>query len=386
VVRILSNQANLAARLLALALLAGCSSNGLSQNPPVSQGNLNLNKLALAVGTARLPDGTVGLNVVATYRQPNGFSGTLLNTPSLTGPSGFVVSTTAQQGDGFGGSGTDGGTAHITGSAQTPNPLASPPPTTFGQIGGVFASGFAPFNDVGTGGQAYYPGHTPNLGDPYKLTSPTPTFFQPFYYTATPQRVYIGGPPAYPFFNDGTYPNGFAGYLPGFTTFALTAVSGNYTLSVNVPAVNAVPVTQTATAALNSTTALPPMTAPSFTSDGAGGGSGVVIVPSDPSIVETLVFIVDRTASLYYTVGPIAGAGSLPFTLPDNEGPCATKAPRCTPGPTMSTGDSFRVYAASFDYRQLEAEPPFNTTQTPTLAGANGQSDLTLSPALRGTY
>jgi hypothetical protein len=379
------------AALLLITTFTACSTNGLSQNPKITQANLSQNKGTLGVGTARLPDGTVGLNVVATYRQANGLSATLANTPMLTGPTGFVVPTTATVAvtpspapgapNGFGGSGSDASTAHISGSPENPNPLQSQAPTTFGQIGGVFASGFGPFNDIGTGGQAYYPGNTPTLGAPYNITSPTPTFGQPFF--ATAQLFYIGGPPAYRFFNDGSFPNHFAGYLPGFMAFEVAPVAGTYTLAINVPAANASPITQTASATLGSTGALPPLPTPTFASDHAGGGTGTVNVPS--GAVETLVFIVDQTANLYYTAGPMTGAGMQSFSLPDNEGPCAIKSIGCQPGPSMASGDTYNVFAVSFDYQQFEAEPPVNVQQVPTVVGANGQADLTMSTAISGT-
>ncbi len=377
--------------LLMIVTLAACSTNGLSQNPKITQATLSQNKATLGVGTARLPDGTVGLNVVATYRQANGLSATLANTPTLTGPSGFVVPTTPAVAptpspapgapNGFGGSGSDASTGHISGSPENPNPLQSQVPTTFGQIGGVFASGFGPFNDIGTGGQAYYPGNTPSLGAPYNIMSPTPTFGQPFF--ATAQLFYIGGPPAYRFFNDGSYPNKFAGYLPGFMTFEVAPVAGTYNLAINVPATNTSPITQAASATLTSTSALPPLPTPRFASDGAGGGTGTVNVPSGAA--ETLVFVIDQTANLYYTVGPMMGAGMQSFSLPDNEGPCATKSIGCQPGPSMASGDTYNIFAVSFDYQQFEAEPPVNVQQVPTVVGANGQADLTMSPAISGT-
>jgi hypothetical protein len=56
------------------------------------------------------------------------------------------------------------------------------------------------------------------------------------------------------------------------------------------------------------------------------------------------------------------------------------------PGVSITSGDQYLVYAASFDYKQFEAEPPGNTSQTPTITGSGGQADISLSPAFSGTY
>ena len=88
----MKNRIHFSAILVAAAILAGCSTNGASINPSVSRGNLNNDKLQLAVGTANIAfDGAIGLNVVTTFRQSNGLSAVLLDTPTITGPAGFVV-------------------------------------------------------------------------------------------------------------------------------------------------------------------------------------------------------------------------------------------------------------------------------------------------------
>ena len=77
---------------LTVALLAACATNGGSQLPSVSQAPLATNKLQLAVGTANIgQDGTVGLNVVATLRQPSGTSAVLADKPTLAMPAGMLV-------------------------------------------------------------------------------------------------------------------------------------------------------------------------------------------------------------------------------------------------------------------------------------------------------
>jgi hypothetical protein len=403
---------SLAAASLLVFAVAGCSSltNGRAVTPTQTPTNLSTSSLQLSVGTARFADGTVGLNVVSTFRQTSGLSATLVNTPTLSGPSGFAVPKLALAADtgggnsgsqpsGSGGSGTDGGTNHISGSPQqqfaSPAPATTPAAgtvgTTLGQNGGIFASGITPFNAQQSTNALY-------AGSQSVTKTFTYGFPQPFYLASTSSTTYplaiLNGPPAVPFFNDGTYGSGFAGYLPGFTTFAVTPVTGKYTLSVLVPAANVGSQTFTASGSIASTSALAALPAPVLVAETTGGGSTwTVNVPSDGRIVETLFYFVDIPSSgnpLFYTVGPRGGTGTLTFTVPGNLGVCSVEAVGCNTtanaGATAATGDTYVAYAVSFDYKQFEAEPPGNTVESPTLTGSGGQSDVSLSPTTTGTY
>lgn len=349
--------------------LQACSSltNGTSILPSQSQVPLaNLGKATFAVGTARLQDGSTGLNVVAYLRQANGKTAFLVDTPSISGPTGFTVPSNSQ-------AGVDAGTSTISASAQ-----GSTTVTTFGVFGGLFGGGFGPFNATQTSNN-FYPGQVAPGG-------PSPTFPTPMYGTglgaAAPVSLVIG-PPAKgitPFTNV-NYPSGFAGYLPGFLAFQAAPVAGTYNLSVAVNAANAAPTTVTASATLASVTPMGAVPAPTFTKDGAGGGTVNVTVPAGAT--ETLVFVYDVTQKVYYTVGPIAGTGAQSGSLPDNLGPCAN--PNCGAA-TLATGDNYSLTAVSFDYPDFEATQPGNTSQTPTVLGSAGQADLSISPATTGTY
>ncbi len=265
--------------------------------------------------------------------------------------------------------------------------------TTFGRVGGDFASGLADFNNDTNGNGAFYPGQAsgpnPAWGEPFYVASIPNTGTLPSGTPNVPPQPYIVGPPAVPFFNDGTEFSSFAGYMTGFTAFEAAPATGQYTLTDIVATTNAGSPTFTATATLTSTTPLPALPAPTFVSDGKGGGTASVTVPSDPRIIETLIYVVDVGAKTYYTSPPIKGSGALSFVLPDGLGVCAVIEPGCQtshPGPSITSGDQYLVYAATFDYPQFEAEPPGNTSQTPTLTGATAQADLSLSPAFSGTY
>lgn len=353
--------------LVSGALLAGCSgalsTNGTSVNPVVSQANLGNDKLEFAVGTANY-QGQTFLNTVVSYRQPNGLSAVLLDTPTIAGPSGFTVPAVAS-------AGVDGGTNHISGTAQVvPNNPAPPPatPSTFNQSGGAYSYGFAPFNSSTTGA-ANYPGNPALYAQPFYCGKAAPA-------PVCGQLRFYGGSPAFPFFNDGTFPAGFLGYPQGFTMFGATPVSGQYTLTVNVPASNAAQQNVTANANLDATVVVGLPTLTGIAPDGKGGISGQ-ITPGTGS-TETLIYVRDVTKGVYYTVGPITAAGT--FSLPDTLGPCSAKGCGANDTtPSISSGDTYQVYAVSFDYPAFEAAPPANTSQSPTISNAKGQADLAVS-------
>ncbi len=394
------------------ALLAACATNGVAQSPNVTQFPLSSNKLQFAVGTANIgQDGVVGLNFVATLRQPNGNSGTLANRPSITGPAGFTVPAGASGAypAAMAGPNLDAGTAHMSASPQVPRNNAGLVNTTFGTFTGVFAYGIGPFNsDQSLVSGGYYPGQ-PNAsgGNGFQhsfydgssqiaalvggadATLPVPLF------AVQPPMVYLTGPPAVPFFNDGTFPINFAGYSSGFTAVELAPVAGQYTMNVAVDAQNASPITYTASATLTSTAALPAMATPTFVEDGTGGGSGTVTLP--PGVTEAMVYIVNASTGLYFAIGPITGTGTQPYNLPDNLGRCigancqngpnAAKSINPNPPPVVvGTGDTYLVAAVGYDYPAFEAGPPNNHSQTPTITGANGQADVTMSPVSHAKY
>ena len=351
------------------ALLAGCAAGGAGAPPMSAVSNLqSTSALQFAVGTARIGQtGTVGLNTVVTFRGQDGLSATLVNTPTITGPAGFVVPASAPA--------NDANTNHISGTPQNLNPAVPNLSVTFGQTGGAFAYGFGPDNISNTGSAVYS------------------LYTQPFYSGSASTSVnlkYVGGPPAYPFFNDGTFPSGFTGYSQGFTMFNATPVAGTYALSVVVAASNTATQTFTANGTLTNTTPLPAQAAPTFTKDGAGGGTGTIVIPNDSRVVETLVYFYNASQGTYFTVGPLKGAAgsTVSFTLPDTLGPCSGSG--CQSGsnaaPTIATGNTYRFYAASFDYPAFEAGPPGNTQQKPAITGAGGQADITTSAATTTTY
>ena len=387
------------------AVFAGCTSGNTGVPPTVNAVNpITTNVLEFAVGTATIavvqnppagsPPGTpptitsrLGLNTVVSYRQPNGLDGTLLNMPSITGPIGFVNNAST--------AGTDVGTNRISGSPQA-NPVGSPTiATTFGTAGGAFAYGFQPNNSTTAGSPSFVRYSLPFFPTNGVTASPGVTAVQ-----------YIGGPPAYPNVRDGTFPSGFTGYPMGFTSFNLAPVAGTYTLTLTVPTgfdKNSNPTSANVTAAANLTSlaALPLMLAPTLTPDGNGGGTVSATIPA--GVTEAMIIVRDGTggcypgangAPVYYTFKTTT-TGTQTFTLPDSIGPTfagQTSTPSiCTSAQNTAVarlansaappqpGDTYSIYAVGFDYDAFGAGPPGNRSQSPTIAGANGQADITTS-------
>jgi len=362
--------------LIGLVLLGftACTSGNAPQVPPFHSADLSQDKLQMAVGVATFNDGSKGLNVVETFRQPNGLSAVLLSTPSLTGP--FTVPA--------GSGGVDGGTNHITGSPQA-LPGQTPVVSTFRQSGGAFAYGFAPENSTTGGGALYGLYAAPFYAADGTLTSNAPASSMladpPIVHGAPTNDAYRGGSPAYPNVRTGTFP-GFFGFPLGFTTFAMAPVAGTYSLSVNIPSGNTPSVTIAApNATLANATGLPPFAAPpTFTEDGAGGGTAACTPPAGTS--ETIVEIEDLKSAAYYTVVN-AGGGPVTATLPPSLGPTVT----ATATPSIATGDAYNVVCLAADYPLFEAGPPANRQQVPRLLGAAGQADIAFSPPLAvGAY
>ncbi len=357
------------------ALLAGCSANGTASPPTSVVSNLGANVLQFAVGTANMGQtGTVGLNTVSTFRQPNGLTATLVNTPTITAPAGFVPPA-------CGATCVDNAVTHqMSGAPQNVNPAVTNPVTTFGQAGGVFSFGIAPENEGATGAAIYT------------------RYVQPFTGSTTASATnpnYTGGPPAYPFFKDGTFPAAFSGYSQGFDMFNATPVAGAYTLSVVVATSNAGTTTFTASSTLANLVALPALTVPTFVKDGLGGGAGVVTVPVDARVVETMVYFQNVSQGTFFAVGPIRGTGAQAYTLPDFLGPCGGAAGTgcqnnaATRSVTFATGNTVRIYAATYDYPMFEASPPGNTQQSPAINGGaatSNQADLTTSAVTSIVY
>jgi len=355
--------------LAALALLVTSCTSGNTAIPPgqAAVNPLTIGKLQFAVGTANVA-GTIGLNTVATLRNADGSSAVLFSTPAIVGPSGFLVPSATD-------AGTDAGTNSITGAFAAQLGTKAPA-TTFGSAGGVFGLGFQPDNSTTAGGASFA------------------RYALPFY--ASSKLTYLAGPPAFPQTRDGNFASGFAGWTLGFTDFAATPVAGTYALNVTVPtgfdgAGNPTSGTISTSANLTALAPLPTFAKPTFTPDGAGGGSVAVNVPAGGT--EAYVFVVDTKAGatdcfpgsqsrpVYYAIRTTT-TGAQTLVLPPNLGPTAGTANNRS----LCSGDTVVTYAAGFDYPVTAAAYPNSTSQTPTIVGANGQADITTSASGTTTY
>ena len=372
-------------RTLVLAALGGllalpaCTSGQSAFEPPRTIANVGASQLQFQVGTANY-NGTRALNTVVTFRQPNGLSALLDDTPVITLPFTNNASVAA--------AGNDSGTNLISGAAQPPNGVAATP-STFGTGVGAFAYGFLASNSstAGSNNSTFYP--TTNRS-PYYGSNLAPA--------QTARAFYVGpGSSFVPNFKDGTFPSTFFGYPSGWTTFGLNPTVGTYSLSVGLANTSTPIPTFTATTTLASLTMLPNFPSPTYVSNGAGGGTVSLVVPA--GVTETLVELVDignagsppTFIPLYYTL-VVRGTGPQTATLASNLGNITAGVA----GPSIPVGDTVRVIALGFDYPAIEgvpvgASPPQapvinNSGAACSFSGTNstcpGQADITIAPTV----
>ncbi len=361
----MTNRALALVALGGLVALPACTSGQSAIEPAFTSANVaTQSKLQFAVGTANR-NGTVGLNTVVTFRQGNGLSAVLVDTPAIVGPTGFVN-------NGGVAANSNNGTNAITGTPQEAAGLPDNPATTFSQTGGAFAYGFAPINSTTSGAASFSAYSLPFYGTVASASGGT----------ATALAYYVGpGNSVVPNFRDGTQPSGFLGYNPGFVDFtSVVLATGTYTLTVNVGTANTAAIAPfTATGTLTSLTPLPVFPAPTFTSNGAGGGTIGLNVPA--GVTEAFAEVRDLTSGNYYTF-VTRTTGVQTIAVPNNIGTIAGGVA----GPTLTVGGTVRVYAVGFDYPAIEAlSYGSNIPQTPTIVGANGQADMTASNYISAT-
>jgi hypothetical protein len=386
-----------------LAMLAGCTSGNSAIEPTVRGVSPLAGKLTFAVGTVNytLPASTnqaTGLNTVVAFRQADGLSDALVSTPTITGPTGFLVPATATTAYG------DAGTGHISGDPQTAV-AESAQASTFGQSGGAFSYGFLPDNSTNNSDSGAGAISAP-YSQPFYLETVAGT--SPDGSTADFPVTFEGGPPAFTNVLTGTYPSGFTGYTLGFDTFAdVTTPVGTYNLSVAVPTSATTSATATATATLATTTTLPTYTPPSIVEDGSGGGQITLSVPA--GVTETVIEIVDvgdaNGAStchpsdsgapvyalpyMYTVVDHTAGPATATDTLPDGSGPISAAG---VGSPTLCPNDGYVITAVGGDYGIAEAAPgqpnSNGSIESPNFFtyGAGPQADITVSGETAEVY
>lgn len=439
----------IASGAIAAFALTGCGASGGSNAPaPNTIAPVSTNVLQFAAGTVNFQGASTGLNVVTTYRQSNGDSGTLVNSPTLTVPAALPAAGPAtgmfntQLGAAgettdacstilFGPSANEAGTTAAVSTSQSPGSTAI---TTFGQSGGVFGIGIEPFNSTGQGDctpAAVNATGTPFQAQPYPI---------PVYDAATgtdPNQIPAGwgGPPAFSIsgssgesvIGNSNYPDPncpadlvsgstlhcYAGLSLGIDAFMGVApvAHGAYTLAISIPA-NTGTTTKTVTFTMPALTTLPTIVAPpAYVPDVAGGGTFAFVMPAGAT--EALLEVIDYGAdngpscngagtadtnpatgnaaagvsggeAIYYTIEATA-SGTL--TLPDTIGPggapsvcTAAQNTAVTPG---TDADQIAIQVIAVDYPLYEANP-INSAgkQSPTIVGAGGSADMTISPAV----
>jgi hypothetical protein len=429
-------------------LLAACTSGQTGAIPAPAVPNLARQaKLQLAVGTATLGvaagGSLVGLNVVATFRGPNGNNATGLNTPTLQGPPGLDF--------GLGTGNVITGTlpSQLAAYARAPKG-ATPPPglqngnsTGFGPYVGVFGYGLAgdnpvppqiaqaltqvssclgiwavgntvpggqynpsgslrsnelaqpvPSGYVTSGGIALTnPCTAPPLATyPASLNDPAfPYFFQP---PGQGLDGFYGGPPAWPASEGyGNYAF-FLGYPLGFVTFSARPVAGTYTLSVAYPTSENYGTygTLTAQATLSQTGGLPATAPPTLTVNADGSGTIQFSVPAGvgEAVVEVQTNDCDFIESAQrHPINPYSFVTHQPGTqtiyVPNNLGPPDSTG-RATH--TFCTAGDLQAYNA---YATATGTPPltsFTGTVTVIVVGADyplyeSSYPFTMSPTPR---
>ncbi|MDQ6781456.1 MAG: hypothetical protein M3Z37_09945 [Candidatus Eremiobacteraeota bacterium] len=188
--------------------------------------------------------------------------------------------------------------------------------------------------------------------NPSALTAGTPT-------AGYPSTLVFGLPPAYP---NPSLAQGYSlGFLYWFQSDCATfqappaPAAGSYTVSTSV-LVNGAQQAYSATATMATVTTLGAESAPVFTP--SGGGAGTFTITKPAGVTESLIIIV-------------AGSGEA-ATL------STTTTSATMPAGTLAPG-SYTAFVIAADYPLLEAGPPASQSQSPTLTGANGSADLTVS-------
>jgi hypothetical protein len=327
---------------IAAFALTGCGASGGANAPsPNTVSSVSSNVLQLAAGTVNFQGTSTGLNIVTTYRQSNGDSGTLVNSPTLTLPAALPAAgpatgmfntqlgamgetTDACSSILFGPAANEAATTAMVPTSQASGQTAI---TTFGQSGGVYAIGIEPFNALGQGSctpAAVNATGVPAQAQPY----PIPVYDAATGKDANQIPAGWGGPPAFVLggsggdspigleepnhncpqnISSGGTLNCYAGLSMGIDAFMGVApvASGKYTLSIAVPANNGT-TTQTATFTLPAAlTTLPTIVAPAYVPDTAGGGTFAFVMPAGAT--EALVEVIDYGAA---TGASCNGAGT----------------------------------------------------------------------------
>jgi hypothetical protein len=141
--------------------------------------------------------------------------------------------------------------------------------------------------------------------------------------------------------------------------------SGAYTLNTTVP-VNGHNIAYSASATLGTPTVLPADPTPSYAPGPAGSGGGTFTVAVPAGVTESLVVVVNNAN--------FAVAASIVTNTTTAVVPAGTLAP-----------GSYGAFVIGADWPLAESSPPNNNSPTPTIVGAGGTADITVSNVLQIT-
>ena len=216
------------------------------------------------------------------------------------------------------------------------------------------------------GNSAFLNPGTATLSGPGGTFSPGPLYS---YGEAPGLNGVFGLPPAYPPAQNSSY----AGFATGFIFSALTATPGTYTLADSVP-VNGSTINYSATATLAAATTLGPESAPTYVTDGAGGG-GTFTVTVPAGVTEEFVTVYDDSTPPSPPMPKCTVIGTQDALV------LASGTSAIVPDGTLIQGNKYCAFSFGVDYRLIEDGPPSNQQPSPTLANAGGTVDMTASPA-----
>ncbi|MBV8332121.1 MAG: hypothetical protein JO192_05235 [Candidatus Eremiobacteraeota bacterium] len=337
-----------------LITLGGCTTGQANTTPPINTGGGGNGSVVLrmSVGTVNFGQpGEVGLNLLETFRDAQGFTAIPISTATLTGPPGFVAPKHSKD--------PGSGKRVIPIGSHSNQFLVSPAGTTT-VLAGADGFGIGP-PGCSCPGINFYP-FQPQFVD----VAAHGAFFgqaQPYY----------GGPPAYPPTTLAASALSALVQIPssspeGFYFIALDKrpPAGRYTLAATYSQ-NGVSHVVRATATLHPH--LLHAISATATSDHKGGV--VVTVAFPPDVVQVLVNVIDANVPPAPSSSPCnAGLGfaTLRFDrggtsrVPDDLGNYGKGGAK-----TFCKGDTLNVQIIGFDYDDFGLGPPGNVQQSPAL-------------------
>jgi hypothetical protein len=142
---------------------------------------------------------------------------------------------------------------------------------------------------------------------------------------------------------------------------------GAYTISTTV-STNGHKPTFTATATLGGgPTVLPSEATPSYVPGAPGSGGGTFTIAQPAGVTESLIVVVDNN------------------TFADVTTVETTSTTAIVPPGTLASGESCAAFVIGADYPLVESAPPNSSSATPTIVGAGGTADLTVSNTVQFT-